>query len=108
METHLGKKENNLIKQKVSEELFKMHNSIITSKVEEVIESKQKAISYYVNTIKIHPLTDFTLDSQYTSLESASKLVIEENTKIFIPTVKTIDLIKELAKRFIYAIRFKK
>lgn len=99
MPEHLGKLENDKIKNQIKNSIFETYNNMITQKVEEVIETKQQIISTYVNNIKVHPLTDFTLDAQYTSLDSATKLVLEETTKIFLPTIKTKDLVKELFKR---------
>lgn len=96
---NLGELENDSLRNKVHNSLFKTYNSLITFEVEEVISTKQKVIATYINKIKAHPLDDFTLDAQYTSLESATNLVIEETTKIFLPTIKTKDLVKELFKR---------
>lgn len=96
---NLGNYANDKIRTKVHTALLDMFNSKITAEVTSSVEDKLDHISHYVDTIKIHPLDEFEIDAKYTSLDSVTEMVMEETEKIFLPTVKTSSLIKEIFRR---------
>lgn len=101
----LGVSKNASIKEAVHSRVFSLLNTGLTNEVISARKQKLDEIANYSNAIKAHPLTEFELDGHLTSIGEVSQLVLEETSKVLLPTVTTKLLIKELCKRFLRKIK---
>jgi len=80
--------------------LANLFNDRLTELTSNVIDEKLKLMSYASSRVAIHRLVPQPdISAKYTTINEATKLVMEETTNVLLPTVTTKQLLSELVVR---------